>query len=93
MRWFHFAILVLMLLGWALFAVDQQTRLIRHGYAIRHLEQERVALLDDNRALQRRLAVLARPERIASEVQRLGLPLVAPAEAEDSEEQARMVAR
>ena len=89
MKWFHFGILVLMLFGWALFAVDQQTRLIRHGYAIRHLEEERVALSDENRELQRRLAVLARPERVAVEVQRLGLPLVPPAEANDFEAQAR----
>lgn len=86
MKPLHFAILAAMLAAWGLYAVEQRSRAMRHGYAIQHLESERRKLIDENRTLQNDIAVLMRPERIASEVRRLGLPLVAPNEAEASDE-------
>lgn len=82
MKPLHFAILTALLTAWGLFAVEQRMSTVRHGYSIQHLEYERRKLIDENRMLQSEIAALMRPERIASEVRRLGLPLVDPAEAE-----------
>ena len=85
MKPLQFAILTAMLTAWGLFAVEQRARAIRHGYSIQHLENERRQLIDENRTLQSEIATLMRPERIASEVRRLGLPLVDPSEADGQE--------
>lgn len=89
MKPLHFAILTVLLAAWGLFAVEQRVRTVRHGYSIQHLEYERRKLIDDNRTLQSEIAALMRPERIASEVRRLGLPLVDPVEAEAPEARQR----
>ena len=79
MRPIPFVLLTLMLTGWGLWAVQQRTQALRHGYAVQALEQERRKLIDENRKLTCEVAGLVRPERIAREVQRLGLPLEDPA--------------
>jgi len=73
-----FAILTLMLTAWGLFAVHQRVLATRHGYRVRHLEEERRLLLDENRKLNCEISALMRPDRIAGEVRRLGLDLVDP---------------
>lgn len=73
-----FTILMLLLAAWGLYVVHQRVAVTRYGYVVRHLENERRQLLDDNQKLQCEIAALVRPERIAGEVRRLGLDLVDP---------------
>lgn len=62
------------------FYVYQRIQIFRIGYRIRNIEKQLGGVEKDNSFLELKITSLMSPDRIASEVKRLGLDLVPPKE-------------
>jgi len=76
----HLGVVVAVVLFLSFFYVYQKIQILRVGYKIREVEKKTAGFQKDNSFLRLKISSLESPERIAKEVEKLGLDLVPPKE-------------